>query len=168
MTNQVEVTTQSSREMGTVRIGRAVAGGIGVLFFGAYLNLALQMPQGSPGSPGPGSFPVVVGITAIGISLLLILEALFSPKSASGDMGFPRSKMLVRVLSFVGMSVGYIVLIPFLGQWIGSVVFITLAVKMLSTLPWWKSALIGVLSGVLISAFFIEVLGLMLPTGPLG
>ncbi len=153
------------KNMGTVRIGRIVAGILGILFFGTYLNLAMDMPQGSPQNPGPGAFPVLIGYVAIAISVLLIFEALLSPSSASGNIGFPKKVILWKVVVFVAMSIAYIAFLPTVGQWIGSVIFLSLVVKILGKVAWWKAGLIGLVSGLAVSAFFIYLLDLRLPTG---
>lgn len=153
------------KSMGTVRIGRVVGGALGILFFGTYLNLALDMPQGSPQNPGPGAFPVLIGYVALAISVLLIFEALLSPTSASGNIEFPRKIILGKVVLFVALSITYIIALPTVGQWVGSVVFLTLVVKILGRLAWWKAGLIGLVAGVSVSAVFIYLLNLRLPTG---
>lgn len=155
----------AGKNMGTVRIGRVVAGILGIVFFGTYLNLAMDMPQGSPQNPGPGAFPVLIGYVAIAISILLIFEALLSPSSATGNIEFPRKVILWKVVVFVAMSIAYIAFLPTVGQWIGSVIFLSLGVKILGKVAWWKAGLIGLVSGLAVSAFFIYLLDLRLPTG---
>jgi putative tricarboxylic transport membrane protein len=156
------------KAMGTRRVGRAVAGLIGFVVFAGYLQIALEMPAGSTGNPGPGLWPTMVGYFGIAMSIMLVLEALFMANSTEGNIEFPRKEVLRRVALFLGLSLVYILIVPTAGQLVGSAVFFTLIIKLLSTKNWLISLLYGVLSAVVIWAFFTQALGLRLPAGLLG
>jgi putative tricarboxylic transport membrane protein len=156
------------RSMGSVRLGRLIIGVLGVGFFGAYLSMALEMPASAIGNPGPGLWPTMVGITGIGMSIILALEALFLADSASGDIEFPRGKVLAKVAGLLGLSLVYIATVPIVGQLIGSFIFFTLIIKLLGNVRIIKAILLAAVSSGLIFFFFTSVLGLRLPMGVFG
>ena len=156
------------RSVGSVRLGRMIIGVLGVGFFGAYLSMALEMPASAIGNPGPGLWPTMVGITGIGMSIILALEAIFLADSASGDIEFPRGKILIKVAGLLGLSLIYIAVVPILGQLLGSFIFFALIIKMLGDVGILKSILLAAVSSGTIFYFFAVVLGLRLPMGILG
>lgn len=164
----MSVVNSKFKAMGTRRTGRAVAGLVGFVFFAGYLQLALEMPLGSQGNPGPGLWPSMVGYFGVAMSVWLVLEALLMANSSEGNIEFPRKEELRRVLSFSGLGLVYILVVPTLGQLIASSLFFAVVIKMLSNKNVFISFLYGALSGFLIWAFFTQALSLRLPAGFLG
>ena len=154
--------------MGTVRLGRFVMGILGVGFFAGYLAIALEMPAGGVGNPGPGLWPTIVGITGLAMSAMLSVEAIVLPDSASGNIDFPRGKKLFQVSSMLGLTAVYIFAVPILGQLLGSFIFFALVIKLLSQNNWLKIVLYAALASGLIYYCFAILLGLRLPAGFLG
>jgi putative tricarboxylic transport membrane protein len=156
------------KAMGTRRTGRAIAGLIGLVGFVGYLQMALDMPSGSTGNPGPGLWPTMVGYFGVAMSIMLVLEALLMANSTEGNIEFPRQEVLRRVLGFLGLSLAYILVVPVLGQLVASTLFFTVIIKLLSKKNWLIALFFGALSAVLIWAFFTQALSLRLPAGVLG
>lgn len=146
------------------RTGRAVLGIVGVAVSGGYLSMALAMPMGGPGSPGPGRFPMIVGIAAVLISLLVIGEAFFT-SGIGGEIELPRGKEAKNVIGFAVLTTAFILLLPLLGQYIGSTLYFMTMIWFLGRIAWWKVLLYGLIAGVGTSFVFIELLSVRLPAG---
>tara|TARA_B110000259_G_C14021085_1_gene403081 strand:- start:342 stop:845 length:504 start_codon:yes stop_codon:yes gene_type:complete len=156
------------KSIGTVRLGRFILGLIGIGFFGAYLTMALEMPVGGVGNPGPGLWPTIVGITGLAMSGLLALEALFLASSASGNIELPRGPLLFKVAGLLGFALLYIMAIPVLGQLVGSFLFFVSIIRLMNEVGWIKSLLLGALASGVIHFSFAVLLGLRLPVGVFG
>jgi putative tricarboxylic transport membrane protein len=141
-----------------------VVGLISLLGSIGYLTIALGMPQGSAVAPGPGMFPVVVGAAAIAISLIVILEAILS-SAVAGPIEWPAGAERSKVLVFLGTLIGYVLLLPMLGQYLASAAFASLFLRTIGGLTLPKSLAFGVLIGCGLSWFFASVMGLSLPEG---
>ena len=146
------------------RIGQLVFGGVFLLAFTGYYLMARGMPPGTLASPGPGMFTSWIGIGGIGISLIVIVEALLG-KSESGAIGFPRGNDLKVALVFLGTIVGYILVLPYLGMLASSMLYAITFLKFGSATSWPRSIIIGALIGAGLTIFFSTVLGLPLPRG---
>jgi putative tricarboxylic transport membrane protein len=157
--------TTKLADVGTRRIGRVVAGLIGFVGFAGYLQIALEMPLGGTGNPGPGLWPTMVGYVGIAMSLMLVLEAVFMANSTDGNIEFPRQKVLLQVSMFLGLSLVYIIVVPILGQLVTSALFFTAVIKLLSKRNILLSLLIGVVSAVVVWFMFVQLLSLRLPSG---
>ncbi|ALV39932.1 hypothetical protein AU252_01105 [Pseudarthrobacter sulfonivorans] len=146
------------------RMGRLVFGCLGFLLAAGYLIAALNMPQGSPAAPGPGIFPAGVGIAAVVVTLIVIVEALmFSEVSESLEL--PQGRQRRLLVQFVGSLVAFVVLLPFLGQYLASSLYVLAVLRTLSTLGWVRSGVYSVLIGGGLSWTFMELLSIRLPGG---
>lgn len=146
------------------RIGRLIVGAIFLAVFIGYYQTASQMSEGTMAQPGPGMFPTWVAIGGIAVSGIVIVESLLG-RAESGTIEWPRGENLKDVLVFSVFITAYILLLPVLGMYIGSVLFAAGFILITTTLAWWKSVLIGTAMGVIITYFFSEILGLRLPSG---
>ncbi|MFD5225984.1 tripartite tricarboxylate transporter TctB family protein [Microbacterium sp. NPDC058342] len=146
------------------RTGRAVIGLVGVAVSGGYLSVALGMPMGGAGTPGPGRFPMIVGIAAIIISLLVIGEAVLS-SAGGGEIELPKGREAKNVIGFAVLTIAFILLLPLLGQYIGATLYFMAMIWFLGRIAWWKVMLYGLIAGIGTSFVFIELLGVRLPAG---
>lgn len=146
------------------RIGRLIVGAVFLAAFIGYYQTANQLSEGTMHSPGPGMFPSWVGIAGIVVAAIVIIESLLG-RAESGEIDWPRGRHLKDVLVFVAFLIAYILLLPLLGMYIGSVLFAVGFILVTTSLVWWKSVLIGTAMGVIITYFFSSVLGLTLPSG---
>lgn len=146
------------------RLGRLIFGGLFLAIFVGYYMAASELSEGTLQSPGPGMFPTWVGIAGIAVSVIVLVEGILG-RSESGEIGFPRGKYLKDVLIFVAFLIGYVALLPFLGQYIASVLFAVGFIWAVASIAWWKAILIGAAMAVIVTYFFSGVLGLNLPSG---
>ncbi len=138
----------------------------GLLWGGKALSYDYRAQYG----PGPGFWPFWLSLLLIGLSLLLIVPALKSyragdRKIAPEDVMFTNPPMLFK-------SLGVLLLIALLLATAGFVITIGLATTLYVKLvrpqhPWKRSAIIGVVTTILIYVTFAYILGLNLPRGVL-
>lgn len=157
----------STRPLDSKRRGRLVIGLVGVAIGLAYLFHDREYPLGSAGQPGAGVFPLVVGVGFVAVSILTCVEALFTT-AVTGKVSWPTRDRLLVMLGFGAAMVGYVVLLPWLGQYLCGVLFMVVSLKILSKHSWIACVLWGTAIGLALSAFFIDVLSAVLPLGPFG
>ncbi|MQA03811.1 MAG: tripartite tricarboxylate transporter TctB family protein [Streptosporangiales bacterium] len=160
----MSTSTSSDRRLDGKRRGRFVVGAVTFVSAVAYTIEAFRLSFGTMGQPGPGFYPRVVGIGLLAVSLLTCLEALLT-RSVSGSLMLPTGSARRKVLIVLGSMVLYVVLLPVLGQYIVSSAFFVGMLRLLGKMSWLKAAIGGVVLGVAISAFFLEVLAVRPPTG---
>ena len=146
------------------RIGRLVVGVLALALSIGYLLQSVSMPQGTLDSPGPGMFPVGVGIAAIVISLVVVVEGLVGA-GAKGSLELPVGFERRQVLIFMGTLVGFILILPLAGQYLAASIYVVATLKFLGRLSWIRSIILGVLIGAGVSLLFAEVLEIPLPAG---
>ncbi|MBI2531090.1 MAG: tripartite tricarboxylate transporter TctB family protein [Deltaproteobacteria bacterium] len=136
--------------------------------FGAYVSIeALNLPYVSEFGPGPGFFPLWIGIGLTLLSLLLILANFFA---LTPDEGRERQSRLSIGRALVGWS-GLILAIGLL-QWLGfglSLALLTLfLILVLERRPLWTALSVAIGLALGFHVIFVLALGLSLPSGPWG
>lgn len=144
------------------RLGRLLFGTIFLALFIGYLLVAQDYTEGSMDNPGPGMFPTWVGWGGIMISLIVVIESL-TARPASGNIDFPRGSDLRNVLMFFGMLTGYVLLLPFLGQYVAATAFAVAFIKFVGRESWLRSLIVGPIMAIALTYFFDSVLALPLP-----
>jgi putative tricarboxylic transport membrane protein len=141
-------------------LGTAV---VAILLAGAYLAEAMRYPRGTMAQPGPGLFPLAVGMLMLIAALATGLES-WSRKTW-GKMDWPRAADALRVLAVLAASLGYFLLLPRLGHPV-SATLVTLAVLQIMSLQGWVLKLGFSLAIGLGSYYLFSVLlGVPLPAG---
>jgi putative tricarboxylic transport membrane protein len=100
-----------------------------------YLGGAFGYPRGTMDQPGPGLYPIFVGILLVVASIGSIVTDLVKP--AQGELEIPKGKDLGRVLTVLGGGAAYVLLLPYAGHLLSAmlVVFIVLHAMGLSSWP---------------------------------
>lgn len=163
--------------------GRFLVGCSGALIGAAYTYQATTMNFGTAARPGPGMFPVIVGVAFIVVSVYTAAEAYVtakataattSPPPAEADGGADRAGATVEVsksarirpgLMLAAAIVGYVLLLPLLGQYVAGAAFMVASLRILGTQSLVRSVVYGTATGLAISWFFIELLGVYMPSG---
>jgi putative tricarboxylic transport membrane protein len=136
--------------------------------FGAYVSIeALNLPYVSEFGPGPGFFPLWIGVGLSLLSLLLILANFFA---LTADESRERQSRLSIGRALVGWS-GLILAIGLL-QWLGfglSLALLTLfLILVLERRPLWTALSVAIGLALGFHVIFVLALGLSLPSGPWG
>ena len=100
-----------------------------------YLWGALDYPRGTMAQPGPGLYPIFVGTLLVIASIGSIVTDLLKP--AQGELEIPKGKDLGRVLTVLGGAVAYVLLLPYAGHLLSSMltIFVVLHAMGLSSWP---------------------------------
>lgn len=146
------------------RRGRVIIGIVALLASAGYLYMALNMPMGDLSTPGPGAFPAGVGTLAVAISMIVIVEALLG-RSESGEVTWPKGHELKQCAIFLGTLVAFIVLLPLLGQYVTSTLYVAAFLKFSGRLSWIRSIIFGLIIGAGSTYIFSELLDISLPKG---
>lgn len=154
------------RSMGHRSLGRLAVGTVGLLMSIGYLWGALELPRGTMQQPGPGLYPIGVGILAIGISILVVLESILT-KQPDESVELPQGSQLKLVVFFFLSALVYVVLLPFLGIYVTTTLFTLVTIKVFSEWHWIKILISGLILGIGVPWFFIDILGVRLPQGSL-
>jgi putative tricarboxylic transport membrane protein len=154
--------TEARLRLSQKQIGRLIIGVVALALSIGYLIQALGMPRGDIITPGPGMYPVGVGLAAIAISVIVIIEALVS-KANAGNVDMPSGVQRKQVLIFAGTLVAFVALLPLLGQYIAGSIYVVAVLKFLGNYSWVRSVLLGIAIGAGISVLFVEILDIALP-----
>lgn len=150
----------------TWRIGRAVAGALGLAFALLYLSEGRELALGRMAAPGPGVFPLIVGIIFALVSISVIADALFSKDA--GSLSFPKGEDRRRlVIVFIAFAV-YAALFNVVGFPIATVALVVLFTRLVGNISWLKAVACGVGVMLLVWGAFVLLLGVRLPTGMWG
>lgn len=131
----------------------------------------LSLPWTARGGPGPGMFPVLVGIAIAGLSLIVVIDSLASLRRAAaetsgeGQARFPAARL--AYLAFIGWA--YLKLLPLLGHLVLSPVLVAAIVLMMmqqrKALHVVGALAFGLLISIAVQGLFGAALKVPLPTG---
>lgn len=129
---------------------------------GVYLANAWPLPQGTAARPGPGLFPVAVGLFGMLVTLTWLVSA-FRRAPAASSPSIPtdgRGRVIATALTLVG----FCLVLPWLGYAIVAFLFTGALLRRLGA-GWTGTLLIGVGSAVVSYYLFAVLLGVPLPRG---
>jgi hypothetical protein len=132
---------------------------------GVYLANALPLPRGTAAQPGPGFFPLAVGVFGIAVALLWVVSALRRAPAAPGVTA-TEAEGRGRVATTSVLLAGFCLLLPWVGYPIVAFLFTGLVLHGLGAR--WTTALIIALASAVASYYcFAVLLEVPLPRGPL-
>jgi hypothetical protein len=143
--------------------GYIVVGAIGICLSVLYLALSFQMPMGRVRQPGAGVFPVISGFLLLLGSVSALWEGMKQRNSEKVEL--PAGSDLLRLLAVLGGVLGYLILLPVLGQLISSTLFCFVLIRALSSLSIWRVMLYAVLMAGAAYVLFVRILMLPMPVG---
>ncbi len=143
--------------------GYIVVGAIGICLSVLYLALSFQMPMGRVRQPGAGVFPVISGFLLLLGSVSALWEGMKQRNSEKVEL--PAGSDLLRLLAVLGGVLGYLILLPVLGQLISSTLFCFVLIRALSSLSIWRVVLYAVLMAGAAYVLFVRILMLPMPAG---
>ena len=143
--------------------GYIVVGAIGICLSVLYLALSFQMPMGRVRQPGAGVFPVISGFLLLLGSVSALWEGMKQRNSEKVEL--PAGSDLWRLLAVLGGVLGYLILLPVLGQLINSTLFCFVLIRALSSLSIWRVVLYAVLMAGAAYVLFVRILMLPMPVG---
>ncbi len=135
---------------------------------GFYLALSFAFPFGSAARPGPGYFPVAVGVFLCLVAAVFTLVAFRRDAGAGGVTMAPtrRSARARAGATAVGL-VGFVLLLPWTGYSLAAFGFVALLLRRLGGAGWPAALGIAVASAALSYWVFATLLSVPLPRGVL-
>jgi hypothetical protein len=99
-----------------------------------YLWGALGFPRGTMEQPGPGLYPLFVGALLVIASIGSIITDLVKP--AQGELEIPKGKNLGRLLVVAGAAAAYVLLLPFAGHLLSSIMLVFVVLQAMGLASW--------------------------------
>jgi len=130
---------------------------------GVYLANALPLPQGTAARPGPGFFPLAVGVFGAAVAAAWVVAAF---RRAPATVAGPHIEAPARgrVAATAGLLVAYCFLLPWVGYPLAAFLFTGFLLRGLGAR--WMAALAIALGSALASYYvFAVLLGVPLPAG---
>jgi putative tricarboxylic transport membrane protein len=132
----------------------------------AYLADNSKLPMGSAAKPGAGLFPLLVGVSLLGLSLAILIWALRNKNTAAKDQEpFPEGKDRQRVLALGGILALFVLLLKPLGYGICSAALMAAVLRFLGLRSWGRILLISLATAAISFYLFDALLGVPLPRG---
>jgi putative tricarboxylic transport membrane protein len=132
---------------------------------GAYLAASLDFPVGSVAKPGPGFFPIGVGVFLCVAAAALTVTAWRGSRAVLAVAAPPPDARKRVVAAVVGL-VGFCLLLPWLGYPACAFLFVALLLRRLGDGSWTAVVITSALSALLSHYLFGVLLGVPLPRGP--
>ena len=147
-----------------MKIGSVVFAGL-ILAVGLVFEImALKMPQGRLSYPGPGLFPMIIGIVLIATALGCLLQEIL-PRKRGQDSAAPGGRNVRKTFQLMTLMIGYTFVLKTLGFLISICAFLVIAIRIFGYRRWVPAlAMAAVIAGISYVSF---VLWLKIPL-PLG
>jgi len=145
------------------RTGYLVMGGCGLFAAAVYLGFSFRLPFGQMDQPGAAIFPVVVAVILMFASLATMWEGWRLGRDERVDV--PAGADLRRLLSLIGLLLGYVLTLPWLGQIISSMLFCALLIRTLTDLGWTRIVAYSLVISISLYALFVMLLKVPMPHG---
>lgn len=128
-----------------------------------YLVTGWSLARGTAARPGPGFYPLAVGLFGAAVALAWVVTALRRPRAGAG---LPPGEGRGRVLVAIALLLGFCLALPWLGYPLTALLFTGLLLRALGG-RWPAAVAIAVASALLSYWIFGPVLGVPLPRGVL-
>jgi putative tricarboxylic transport membrane protein len=131
-----------------------------------YLMGALAYPMGTLDQPGPGRYPLFVGVLLMLASSGSLVTNLMRP--VKGGLDWPKGKELKRVLAITAGTIAYVLFLPYAGHLLASMAVVFVVLHTMG-MPSWLTK-IGFTIAIALSSYYLfdVVLSVPLPRGILG
>jgi hypothetical protein len=152
-----------------VRTRDALGGTISLLFGLITALLSLQLPIGSFRAPGSGLFPLILGLTLLGLSTAYLLQLRVTSQARPLDPSAGAGQgSLARVLGFAAAVAAATALLTPLGYPLVAFLLLTALLRILGLRPWWTTAAVALGAAAASYVLFVRWLQIPLPRGWLG
>ena len=159
-----------------MNIGSVVFAGLMLAVGLVYGSMAMNMPRGSLAYPGPGLFPMVVGVFLIATALACLLQEIL-PRMRSKDPAVSslpseapaaaEERNAAKTVQLTALMVGYIFVLKPLGFPLAICAFLVLAIRIFGYRKWLPTLAMAALISVISYVSFVIWLKVALPLGVL-
>lgn len=137
--------------------GQACVAAVLLLISGLVVWGGTTMPIGSLAVPGPGFFPIALGVLLAAASLMLLLQR--QPDKADATVSLSHRNVAITVLALCGVALAF----ERLGAIPTLVLFLAFLFVVLARPPLWKAVALALCGGGLTWLLFVYLLNLQLP-----
>lgn len=139
-----------------------------------YEAMAMNMPEGSLAYPGPGLFPMVVGVfliaTSLGCLLQEIMPRMRSKDSAASSLpsevpAAAEERNVAKTIQLTALMIGYIFVLKPLGFPLAIFAFLALAIRIFGYRKWLPTLAMAAVIASLAYVAFVVWLKVSLPLG---
>lgn len=130
-----------------------------------YLLLARNYALGTAAQPGPGLYPVLVGLFLLMASIGTALESALSQRQDQTKPHWPVGQERRRLLTVMAVCLSYLLVLPYLGDLLSGAVAILVILRAMGMTRWVTSVALAVVLAAVIHYVFVVLLGVMLPQG---
>jgi putative tricarboxylic transport membrane protein len=131
-----------------------------------YLVQAVRMPLGAAARPGPGFYPVGVGLFACAVAVVIVALAFrHSTIAGPSDEAEVAPDDRRRVWMTVATLAAFCLLLPWIGYPLAALLLVGALLLELGA-SWWRAVLAAVVSAEASYYVFGNLLGVALPQGP--
>ena len=157
-----------------MKTGSIVFAGLMLAVGLVYGTMALNMPRGSLAYPGPGLFPMAIGVflvaTALGCLLQEILPRRRSKDPAAAppvgqDTPAPEARDVKKTVQLTALMIAYIFLLKPLGFPLAICAFLVLAIRIFGYRKWLPTLAMAAVIAVISYVSFVVWLKVALPLG---
>ena len=145
-------------------IGRILALAV-LAVSGVYLANAWPLPRGTAAAPGPGFYPMAVGLFGLAVALAWAASAFRGAVAVGGGAAMDGSSR-TRVSTTAGLLVAFCLVLPWIGYSVAALLFTGLLLRGLGA-RWTAALVIGLASAAVFYYVFGALLGVPLPRGAL-
>ncbi len=128
---------------------------------------AFQLPQVEGLVLGPGSLPLGLGI-ALGLLSLALIASSLAGRSDDGPVAWPRGRELRRIALAVASLVLYTAVVPVLGYFLATLLFLAALIRVVGSLRWRAVVPASLALTLLLYLVFRVWLQISLPAGFVG
>jgi putative tricarboxylic transport membrane protein len=137
-----------------------------------YEIMALYMPRGNIAYPGPGFFPMVVGVFLIATALGCLFQEILKRKTDDRQPGSPSAGKAASIESHFGktfqlmaLMIGYILALTPLGFPITISIFLVISIRIFGSRRWVSALAMAVIIATISYVSFVLWLKVPLPLG---
>ena len=122
-------------------------------------------PLSRGGEPGPGLFPLIIGLWLFAASLIVAGETYMSHKLDAVKVEWPDRAGLLRMLGIVGACLVFMLLLNYLGDLGAGTLTILLILRVMGMRRWRYLVPAAILMAAATHWLFVSLLGVPLPQG---
>jgi len=139
-----------------------------------YENMALNMPRGTLAYPGPGLFPLIIGLFMIAMALGCLVQEFLPRKRANAPAGSPapieapaapEERDVMKTFQLTALMVGYIFALKPLGFPIAICIFLAIAIRIFGYRKWLPALAMAAVITAISYVSFVVWLKVPLPMG---
>jgi len=137
----------------------------GVLVALVYLAGDRSYPMMLHTQPGPGLFPAVIGVFTLCTALWTVWETARSQNEEPVHIEWPDRPGWIRVSIVMATSVGYIILLPIVGDLVVSFLAILIVLRTMGMARWLPALGVALSMALIFHVLFVNLLEVPLPQG---